>query len=153
MDSGRKLQRLGYWILLAGFVVIVLRIRIAQTLLPTDLVGCALFEIGELFLIPGGEARGEDAVHRAGQPLGERLSGILQRQAKRRTARAGGFRHVTGSEGAYRALAKTLCQSALKTDPPSASNIDPPEMVFYEALFASRVLILQLWLPVSMMSQ
>ena len=54
MDSGRKLQRLGYWILLAGFVVIVLRIRIAQTLLPTDLVGCALFEIGELFLIPGG---------------------------------------------------------------------------------------------------
>ena len=47
----------------------------------------------------------------------------------------------------------TSCQSALKTDPPSASNIDPPEMVFYEALFASRVLILQLWLPVSMMSQ
>ena len=45
------------------------------------------------------------------------------------------------------------CQSALKTDPPSAANIDPPEMVFYEALFASRVLILQLWLPVSMMSQ
>ena len=46
------------------------------------------------------------------------------------------------------------CQSASKTDPPSAFNIDPPRMVIQCASFlAFLVLIRQLSLPVSMMSQ
>jgi hypothetical protein len=46
------------------------------------------------------------------------------------------------------------CQSASKTDPLSASNVDPPRMVFQcFSLLAVLVLIRQLSLPVSMISQ
>ena len=49
--------------------------------------------------------RGADALHRAGQPLGERLRGVLQRQAARRAPQRRALRHATRSAGADGALA------------------------------------------------
>ena len=47
----------------------------------------------------------EDAVHRAGEPVGERVHRELQRQALGRAAGRGGVRHAAGGEGADRAVA------------------------------------------------
>ena len=49
---------------------------------------------------------GEDLIHRAGQPLGEWLCGELQRKTERRAPQCRDLRHVVGSKGASREVAK-----------------------------------------------
>jgi transposase InsO family protein len=53
---------------------------------------------------PGSPDRREDALHRAGQPLGERLLRGLQLQAARRTPGGGAILDLVRSKGAHRAL-------------------------------------------------
>ena len=45
-------------------------------------------------------------IHRAGQPLGEWLCGELQRETERRAPQCRDFRHVVGSKGVSREVAK-----------------------------------------------
>ena len=52
-----------------------------------------------------GEDRREDALHRTGLALGERLRRELQRQAARRATQAGALLHAEGGEGPDRELA------------------------------------------------
>ena len=54
------------------------------------------------------ENRGEDAVHRTGQTLGERLLRELQRRAEGRTAQWGDLLQLEGSAHRDRALEKRL---------------------------------------------
>jgi len=49
---------------------------------------------------------GADPVHRAGQPVGERLQRELQREAEGRAGEPGDLLHAPGSAGARRAVAK-----------------------------------------------
>jgi len=77
------------------------------------------------------EARGRaDAVHRAGEPVGERVHRVTQREDARRTASPRAVRHVEGSEGVrWRIHYNTVRpHSILGYRPPA------PEMVAAERL-------------------
>ena len=51
---------------------------------------------------------GQDALHRAREPVGERIPGVVQRQAPRPTAQRGTLRYAAGGQDTRRALARTL---------------------------------------------
>jgi transposase InsO family protein len=55
---------------------------------------------------------GPDALHRAGQSMGERLRGVLQRQVAGRAAQRGDLRYAVGGAGARGAVEETLQHGA-----------------------------------------
>jgi len=55
-----------------------------------------------------GEGRRDDALHRAGQPVGERIRRELQRQAARPSAQRRDLAHGARGQGAHRAMAAAL---------------------------------------------
>ncbi len=83
--------------------------------------GAAAHPLGQWARIHGQSGQGvalssgrQDALHRAGKPLGELLRGISDRQAQRRVARKGDLRYAGGGEGTGGAVAVPLqpCQAA-----------------------------------------
>ena len=58
------------------------------------------------------EARRQDALHRAGQPMGERILRELQLQTQRRAARTGNLLYDEGGQNADRMVATVLQHAA-----------------------------------------